>query len=171
MIPFCPGSLRILQPLPDSRLQLLIAMNVQHSHMLSTNCSVAEFYLPRSHTFCNGSLNKINYPIKTRDGTAEPVSRDQILRPVRGQGDTCRSFSADHEQDWKPYPIYPYSAICDDHTYKHTKKYSLFFFPRTVFPILSRQSTCFVTYSTVLSQSNHLTRQPNSFPPERQHFP
>ena len=24
--------------------------------------------------------------------------------------------SADHEQDWQPYPVYPYSAICDDHT-------------------------------------------------------
>ena len=49
----------------------------------------------------------------TRDGTAEPVSRDQILRHARGEG-TC---SADHEQDWQPYPVDPYSAICDDHTY------------------------------------------------------
>ena len=48
----------------------------------------------------------------TRDGTAEPVSRDQILRHARG----C---SADHEQDWQPYPVDPYSAICDDHTYIH----------------------------------------------------
>ena len=24
---------------------------------------------------------------------------------------------ADHEQDWQPYPIDPYSAIYDDHTY------------------------------------------------------
>ena len=24
--------------------------------------------------------------------------------------------SADHEQDWQPYPIDPYSAKCDDHT-------------------------------------------------------
>ena len=37
----------------------------------------------------------------TRDGTAEPVSRDQILRHARGQ-------------DWQPYPVDPYSAI---HTY------------------------------------------------------
>ncbi|CAM9503056.1 unnamed protein product, partial [Ascophyllum nodosum] len=27
--------------------------------------------------------------------------------------------SADHEQDWQPYPVNPYSAICDDHTYIH----------------------------------------------------
>ena len=55
----------------------------------------------------------------TRDGTAEPVSRDQILRHARGQGNIF-SCSADHEQDWQPYPVDPYSAICDDHTYIHT---------------------------------------------------
>ena len=52
-----------------------------------------------------------------RDGTAEPVSRDQILRHARGQGDIIFPCSADHEQDWQPYPVDPYSAICDDHTY------------------------------------------------------
>ena len=50
----------------------------------------------------------------TRDGTAEPVSRDQILRHVRGQGNIDFPFSADHEQDWQPYPVDPYSAICND---------------------------------------------------------
>ena len=39
----------------------------------------------------------------TRDGTAKPVSRDQILRR--------------NEQDWQPHPIGPSLAICDDHTY------------------------------------------------------
>ena len=53
----------------------------------------------------------------TRDGTAEPVSRDQILRHARGQGNIIFPCSADHEQDWQPYPVDPYSAIiCDDHT-------------------------------------------------------
>ena len=56
----------------------------------------------------------------TRDGTAEPVSRDQILRHARGQGNAHFPCSADHEQDWQPYPVDPYSAICDDHTYIHT---------------------------------------------------
>ena len=51
-----------------------------------------------------------------RDGTADPVSRDQFLRHVRGQGNTHFPCSADHEQDWQPYPVDPYSAICDDHT-------------------------------------------------------
>ena len=56
----------------------------------------------------------------TRDGTAEPVSRDQILRHARGQGNIHFLFSADHEQKWRPYQVDPYSAICDDHTYIYT---------------------------------------------------
>ena len=56
----------------------------------------------------------------TRDGTAELVSRDQILRHARGQGNIHFPCSADHEQDWQPYPVDPYSAICDDYTYIHT---------------------------------------------------
>ena len=53
----------------------------------------------------------------TRDGMTEPVSRDQIFRHVRGQGDIHFAWSADHEYDLQPYTIDPYSAICDDHTY------------------------------------------------------
>ena len=56
----------------------------------------------------------------TRDETAEPVSRDQILRHARGKGNINFPCSADHEQDWQPYPVDPYSAICDGHTYTHT---------------------------------------------------
>ena len=51
---------------------------------------------------------------------AEPVSRDQLLRHARGQGNINFACSADREQDWQPYPVDPYSAICDDHTYIHT---------------------------------------------------
>ena len=53
----------------------------------------------------------------TRDRTAGPISRDQILRYVRGQGNIHFPCSADHEQDWQPYPVDPFSTICDDHTY------------------------------------------------------
>ena len=55
----------------------------------------------------------------TRDETAEPVSRGQILRHVRGQRNIHFPCSADHEQDWQPYPVDPYSAICDGHRYIH----------------------------------------------------
>ena len=58
----------------------------------------------------------------TRDGTAEPVSRDQFLRHARGQqGNVHFPCSADHEQDWQPYPVDPHSAICDD---RNKKSYS-----------------------------------------------
>ena len=64
----------------------------------------------------------------TRDGTAEPVSRDQILRHERGQGNIHFFCSADHVQDWQPYPVDPYTlAICVTiHTVpgkKNTAKY------------------------------------------------
>ena len=47
----------------------------------------------------------------TREGTAEPVSRDQILRHVRGQGNIYFPCSAYHEQDWQAYPVHPYSVL------------------------------------------------------------
>ena len=47
----------------------------------------------------------------TRDGTAEPVLRD--LRRKRRQGNTQFPCSADHEQNWQPYPVDPYFYMCD----------------------------------------------------------
>ena len=41
----------------------------------------------------------------TRDGTAKPVSRDQLLRRERGQGNIHFPCSADHEPDWQPYLV------------------------------------------------------------------
>ena len=52
-----------------------------------------------------------------RDGTAETVSRDQILRYKRGQGNINFPCSANHEQDWQPYSVAPYSCYLCDHTY------------------------------------------------------
>ena len=46
----------------------------------------------------------------TRDETAEPVSRDQILRRERGQGNIYFLCSPDHVKDWQPYPVDPYSC-------------------------------------------------------------
>ena len=56
----------------------------------------------------------------TQDGTAETVSRDQILRHERGQGNINFPYSADHEQDWQPYPVDPYSCYMCDHTWHET---------------------------------------------------
>ena len=59
----------------------------------------------------------------TRDKTAEPVSRDQILKRERGQGNfVFPCSSGDHVQDWQPYPVYPYYCyryMCG-HTYYYT---------------------------------------------------
>ena len=46
----------------------------------------------------------------TRNGTAEPVSPDQTLSRGRGQENIHFPFSADHEQDWQPYPVVTYSS-------------------------------------------------------------
>ena len=52
------------------------------------------------------------------DGTAEPLSRDQILGRERRQRNIhFPYYSADHEQDWQPYPVDLYSTICYDHIY------------------------------------------------------
>ena len=53
----------------------------------------------------------------TRHGTAESVSRDQILRHERGQENIHHSTSADDVQDWQPYPVDPYSCYMCNHTY------------------------------------------------------
>ena len=42
-----------------------------------------------------------------RDGTAEPVSRDEFFRRKRGRGKMSFPCSADHVQDWQPYPVDP----------------------------------------------------------------
>ena len=61
----------------------------------------------------------------TRDGIAEPVSRDQILRRERGQGNIYFPCSADHVEDWQPYPVDPYSCYMCDHTYIRHHKFRL----------------------------------------------
>ena len=50
----------------------------------------------------------------TRDGTAEPISPEQIFRRERGQGNINFPCSADREQDGQPYPVelQVYSVSC-----------------------------------------------------------
>ena len=47
----------------------------------------------------------------TPDETAEYVSRNQILRHEPGQRNISFPCSADHEQDWQPCPVDPYSCL------------------------------------------------------------
>ena len=59
------------------------------------------------------------HPIQPKygDEQADAVSRDQILRHERGQGNIHFPCLADREQDWQPYPVDPYSFYMCDHTY------------------------------------------------------
>ena len=57
-----------------------------------------------------------------RDGTAEPASREQILRCERRQGNVYFPSTGDPEQGCQPYAVDPYSAISDDHTYTLEKE-------------------------------------------------
>ena len=52
----------------------------------------------------------------TRDGTAEPVSRDQILRRERGQGNIHFPCLADHEQGNLTRLIYTLLHVMAIHT-------------------------------------------------------
>ena len=58
----------------------------------------------------------------TRDGTVEPLLRDQILRrEQRGQGNIDFPCSADRVQEWQPYAVDPYPCYMCDLTYIHTR--------------------------------------------------
>ena len=58
----------------------------------------------------------------TRDGTAEPVSRDQILRREQRQRNIHFSCSVTTSRIGNLAWLILTLAICDDHTYIHTRK-------------------------------------------------
>ena len=56
----------------------------------------------------------------TRGGTAEHVSREiKFSGANRGRGNLHIPCSANYAKDWQPYPVDPYSAVSDVHTYIH----------------------------------------------------
>ena len=86
-----------------------------------------------------------------RDGTAGTVSRDQILRRERGQRNIRFPCSADHEQEWQPYPVDSYSCYICDHTYtKYT--YMVYIYPYQA----SGSVTCVSTSQVIKYASNSL---------------
>ena len=93
----------------------------------------------------------------TRDGTAEPVSRDRILRHVRGQGNIHFPCSADHEQDWQLYPVDPYSAICDDHTHIQVLICTTYLFKYIQFPLRPYLNFPCVASHQIISTKMNLT--------------
>ena len=52
----------------------------------------------------------------TRDGIAEPSRKKTKLSGANRDRNIFFSCSADHEQDWQPYPVDASLAICDGHT-------------------------------------------------------
>ena len=59
-------------------------------------------------------VHRISYSLQFSFHSGFSTPRDH---QISGPHFPC---SADHEQDWQPHPVDPYSAICDDHTYIHT---------------------------------------------------
>ena len=88
----------------------------------------------------------------TRDRTAKPVSRDQILRRERGQGNMNFPCSADHEQDWQPYPVDPYSCYMCDHTYTNEIVYSFLFLVQRITTTAKYSITVVPYYSSTVVQ-------------------
>ena len=65
------------------------------------------------------SKNQIQPEYGDKQADAGRDCRNRLARPnsLRGQGNIHTPCPADHEQDWQPYPVDPYSAIYDDHAY------------------------------------------------------
>ena len=54
-------------------------------------------------------------------GLSNPSRETKFSGADRDREKTNKNSSADHEQDWQPYPrLIINLAICDDHTYIHT---------------------------------------------------
>ena len=51
------------------------------------------------------------------DEQADARLAGPIVRRERGQVNIHFPCSADHKQNWQPYPVDPSLAICDDNTY------------------------------------------------------
>ena len=85
--------------------------------------------------------------------------RTRLARPNSqartGTGECYFPCSADHEQDWQPYPVDPYSAICDDHAHIHTyiQKNGKSLAPQTI-----TQYTNFICVCFLLIHSGHQVR-------------
>ena len=73
----------------------------------------------------------------TRDGTAEPITRDQILRRERGQDYFFFSSLADHEHNCQPYPLDPYPPESAHHKYIYHVADARALFPPSPSPLSS----------------------------------
>ena len=88
-----------------------------------------------------------------RDGTAKPVSRDQVLRREPRQGNINYLCSADHKRDWQTYPVDPYSALYYDHTYIFIRARLEFHLYEQPDPLLNKRIQVSFLFSS--KQKNH----------------
>ena len=74
----------------------------------------------------SGGIPRVNIrsslSVENKQADTGRDGRTRLARPIlrREQGQGKNRFlpsSADHVQEWQPYPVDPYSAICDDHTW------------------------------------------------------
>ena len=68
-----------------------------------------------------GTSTRFNLSMENEHADAGRDGRTRLGKPNsrrdRRQGNVHFPCSADHEQDWQPYPVDPYAATCDGHTY------------------------------------------------------
>ena len=109
LIFFCPAD-----HVPDWQPRVLLGMVEARSvNVKKTTTTTYKGIPPRTSGVIPYASTRFSLSMEmsrlTRDGTAEPASRDQILRRERGQGNINFVLcSADHEQDWQPYSVNPY---------------------------------------------------------------
>ena len=98
---------------------------------LESFCNIFDVFCPLgrhrdwgpSHSYHRGDRNALIKQVLTLETELRRVTLG--VQYERGQGTNHFLCSADHEQDWQPYPVDPSLAICDDHTYIHTLDMSL----------------------------------------------
>ena len=98
----------------------------------------------KENTHTHTHTHSINIINDTLARSLEPVVTECMEHTIRtGTGEYYFPSSADHEQDWQPYPVDTYSAISDDHTY-------IFTYIHTVDPILLLPSGNPFKYSIII---------------------
>ena len=91
----------------------------------------------------------------TRDGTAEPVSRDQILRHARGQGNTIFPVQLTTSRIGNlTRLIHTLLYVMTIHTYIHTTTVPFCLWSRRIFPSLPGSTAMQVQHSYTLSSNN-----------------
>ena len=102
-----------------------------------------------------------------RDGTAKPVSRDQIFRSERGQEQIHLPCLADDEQDWQPYSVDPFSCYMCDHTCTRVLTSSILWHQKVVLYPHPADAWVFISSASISQKRTHAVRVAGPFPSPR----